>query len=191
MPVCAGMPESRNFTSKPMNPTYKMRLASKADRTQITALVREAIAQEKKCQDPAHVQADFINEYVEKIIAMGNMLVVENETMELEMIGEIHDYMYYGFSDYCPKELSFRTKIKSINGNDEKERVTWLYDEIQNKYANVFRVEMTTPVSQSSTVEYFRSMGLTVEGSYLGRLKNFSPAGNPVVPLSWINPAFN
>lgn len=174
-----------------MNPTYKLRLASKADRNQITALVREAIAHEKKCQDPTQVQADFINEYVEKIIAMGNMLVVENETMELEMIGEIHDYMYHGFSDYCPKELSFRTKMKTLHDSDEKERVAWLYGEIQNNYANVFRVEMTTPVSQSSTVEHFRSMGLTVEGKFLARLQGSSPESRPVVPLSWINPSFN
>lgn len=171
--------------------SYRIRLAKPGDRNQIHHLIRESVANEKKCLDPALVQADFINEYVDKVMAKGNMLVVENSRMELEMIGEIHNYNHFENASFVLKEFSFVSRNASSPVSGETDIVAWLHSEIQNNHKDVFRVEMKSPVSSSSRVDYFRSLGMVVEGSYNGRLKNANGNHLPIVPLWWINPSFN
>lgn len=171
--------------------SYRIRLAKPDDRNQIHHMIRESVANEKKCLDPALVQADFINEYVDKVIAKGNMLVVENSQMELEMFGEIHDYNLLENAAFVLKEFSFVSGKASSPLSGDTDIVTWLFSEIQNNHKDVFRVEMKSPVSSSSRVDYFRSLGMVVEGSYNGRLKNITGDHFPIIPLSWINPSFN
>ena len=182
---------TENTSPNIMNTIYNIRQAKLDDRNQIRSLIRESVARQKTCPDPALIQADFIEEAVDKVIAKGNMLVVENNHLEIEMIGEVHDYFLYTNSYNGFKEFSFISKRESFSGIGETALVTWLFSEIQDKYKDVFRVEISAPVRLSSTVEHYKAMGLTVEGNYNGRLKEGSSVRCPVVPLSWINPAFS
>ncbi len=174
-----------------MTDIYKIRPARMDDRNQIRELIRESVAKEKKCLDPALIQADFIVEYVDKIIAKGNMLVVENSRLELEMIGEVHDYFIFANPNEGFKEFSFVSRNGFNAGDSETELVSWLFSEIQNKHKDVFRVELSAPIRRSSSVEHYKAMGLTVQGNYSGRLKNELSDACPIIPLSWINPSFN
>jgi hypothetical protein len=174
-----------------MSNTYKIRLARVDDRNQIREMIRQSVAKEKKCLDPSLIHPNFIEEFVDKVIATGNMLVVENNRLELEMIGEIHDYLTSKNPDSGIKEFSFISRCISDDCSSEADLVTWLFFEIQNKHKDVYRVELTMPVRRSSTFDQYKAMGLTVEGNYTGRLKAGFSDNCPIVPLSWINPSFN
>lgn len=174
-----------------MTNTYKIRLAKEDDRDEIREMIRQSVATEKKYPDPSFIHPNFIEEFVDKVIAKGNMLVVENSRFELEMIGEIHDYLIDKNLAIGFKEFSFVSRTGSNHIMGETDPVTWLFSEIKQKYKDVYRVELTTPVRRSSTVEQYKAMGLTVEGNYLGRLKDELSGTCPIIPFSWINPSFN
>ncbi len=173
---------------------YRIRVAKVTDKGQIYDLLRENIAREKRLVNPSLVHSDFMEEFVDKLIEKGNMLVVENIHEELELIGEIHDYCT-GSSKECDhfdlQEFSFFSRMDTTSADREKEIVTWLFGEIQEKHHNVFRVELNSPVSSSDSVAHYKKMGLTVEGNYNGRLGSSTGSFRPLVPLSWTNPSFN
>ncbi len=175
-----------------MNSHYKIRTANDADKHRIYTLVRESLASQKKLMNPALVTPGFLDEFVDKQIKKGNMLVVENAMSELELIGEVHDYHACNQHDdeHVPmKEFMFISRIDNTACEREKQLVNWLYGEIQSKHRDVFRVELNTPVSCTETVDHFLKMGLRVEGNYLGRLKHKTEEVHLTLPLSWINPS--
>lgn len=174
-----------------MKEKYKIRQATAKDLNQIRQIIRESVAEEKKLMNPSLVTNSFIEEYVDKILEKGHMLVVENGHDEvLEMIGEVHFYHHLpnGHQEGL-KELIFISRLDPGMLGRETELVSWLYGEISNKHQDVFRVEMMTPVSNADSVDHFRKMGLHVEGKYHSRLNHKSGASKMVVPLSWINAA--
>ncbi len=175
-----------------MNSLYKIRTANDADKHKIYAVVKESLASEKKLINPALVTPGFMEEFVDKQIRKGNMLVVENDLSELELIGEVHDYQAYSNHDdeHVPmKEFMFISRLDNIACEREKQLVNWLYGEIQSKHRDVFRVKLSTPVSCNETVDHFIKMGLRVEGNYQGRLKYKTGQVHLTLPLSWINPS--
>ncbi len=175
-----------------MNSNYKIRTANDADKHKIYSLVRENLASEKNLMNPALVTLGFMEEFVDKQIRKGNMLVVENDLAELELIGEIHDYHAFSVHDdeHAPmKEFMFISRLDNTAIEREKQLVNWLYGEIKNKHRDVFRVELNTPVSCTETVDHFIKMGLRIEGNYHSRLKNKNVEVHLTLPLSWINPS--
>ncbi len=180
-----------------MTTPYKIRMARDTDKPRIHKLIRETIAREKQLLNPSMVPGGFMEEFVDKVIKKGNMLVVVNKQDELELIGEVHHYHPSGkpedvFGTKSVKEIAFFSKtVPATSQADETSLVTWLFGEIESNYKDVFRVKLNTPVCRHSTVDFFVQMGLTIEGSYKGRLKNNLDSFRPIVPLSWTNPSFN
>ena len=173
-----------------METSYKIRQANDADRHQIYALIRENIATDKKIMSPDLIPEGFMVEFVDKLIRKGNMLVVENSFSEMELIGEVHDYQTYEHLEQGKtemKELSFYSRLDKMPGERETTLVNWLFGEIRNNYRDVFRVEINTPITNSATVEFYKTLGLRIEGNYNGRLKNKPEHLNVNLPLSWIN----
>lgn len=176
-----------------MNTQYKIRAANDADKMQIHRLIRQNIAGEKKLQDPDMVPMGFMEEFVDKVIRKGNMLVVENSDHEMELIGEIHDYHLRNTDKIEDnlREFRFFSRSDSQAGKHETDIVNWLYGEISNKYKDVFRVELTTPVASQASVDVFKKMGLTIKGNFNGRLKTKSVETRLMIPLVWTNPPVN
>lgn len=169
---------------------YKLRSANSADKDKIHTLVRESIARVKMLANASQVSFDFMEEFVDKMINRGMMVVVENDRKEMEMIGEVHDYEYPDTNDnQLLKEFMFFSRLGDTAIEREIHIINWLYCEIQNKYKDAFRVKINTPVSSTVSVEFYKKMGLTVEANYNARLKE--PHGQPqlLLPLSWIYPS--
>ena len=172
-----------------MTAGYTIRLAKKSDTDQARKLVREAVCYEKKCLDPLQVQADFIYEFVDKLIARGQMLVVENEAMQLELIGEVHDYYDFINPEHQLREFFFVSRSDIQDNPRGQELISWLYDEVQHNHKDVFRVSMTASMGQAAILGHLNGHKLLRHGKDLVR-----PGGNGyarLVPLSWINPSFN
>lgn len=174
-----------------MNANYKIRKALVSDKVQIQSLFRESVARRKKIIHASLIDAGYLEEFVDKVIALGNMLVVENGDHELALIGEIHDYSTLGSPSGGFKELSFVSGPAFGQSERETALVNWLFREIQRHYREVFRVEVTTPIRNQAAVDFYKKLGLTLGGNYSGRLKNTSSGSYPMIPLSWINPPFN
>ena len=171
---------------------YKIRKARNTDKQQIHDLVRASIASEKKLANPSLVPNGFMEEFVDKMIHKGLMLVVENDMQEVEMIGEVHDYQTAATPEHNPsplKEFIFLSRLHKPDCNEETQLVNWLLGEIRNKYHDVFRVKLNTPVSSNASVDYYKKMGLRVEGNFYGRLKNNAEQHRLLVPFSWFNPS--
>jgi hypothetical protein len=174
-----------------MNSHYTIRPARTDDKEQIREVIRQTIALEKQCLDPRHVKNEFMEEFVDKVIAKGNMIIVENSQFEMEMIGEVHDYFIQGYTGQGFRELSFISRLASANEHREIDLINWLFKEIQERYQDVFRVELTSPVVKPSSVEYYKSLGMKVDNRIKGRFYSTSNVSSPMVPLSWMNPSFN
>lgn len=173
---------------------YSIRTAKDADKDKIHQLIRESIAREKQLSNPSLVPNGFMEEFIDKNIRKGNILVVENNLEELELIGEIHDYQATGTTQddgVFLREFIFFSRLDSTAQNRETELVNWLFGEIEKKHSNVFRVELNTFVKNAASVDHYKKMGLQVEGNFKGRLKNNDGAFQLLVPLSWSNPSFN
>ena len=173
-----------------METSYKIRQANDADKHKIYTLIRENIATDKKIMSPDLISEGFMEEFVDKLIRKGSMLVVENSFSEMEMIGEVHDYQTYEQLDHeeaSMKELSFFSRLDKLPGERETNLVNWLFGEIRNKHRDVFRVEVNTPITNSSSVDFYKTLGLRIEGNYQGRLKNKPEHLHLSLPLSWIN----
>ncbi len=177
-----------------MDIQYTIRPARDTDKLKIHAMIRESIAREKKLPGPSAVPECFLEEFVDKVIRKGNMLVVENDRKEFELIGEIHSYHTSGEQTDetgSLKEFIFVSRTDSESPAREKELISWLFGEIQEKHHDVFRVELLTAVNHPGTVDHYKKMGLTIEGNYKGRMKNNPEKLNLFLPLSWTNPSFN
>jgi hypothetical protein len=175
-----------------MTTHYKIRKARLSDRDQIRMLIRESVAKEKSLINPDMITSAFIEEFVDKVITKGNMLVVENDRLELELIGEVHYYnMGSGKDEDQFQEFSFISRMVFDQHEREKELVNWLFNEVECRHRKVFRVELMSPVCQSSSVELYQKMGLTMEGNVYKRIKNTTGHFQTMLPLSWINPSFN
>lgn len=169
---------------------YKIRSANNADKDKIHSLVRESIASVKMISNPSLVSLDFMEEFVDKMICRGMLVVVENDLEEMEMIGEVHDYKYPDDNnEHSLKEFMFFSRLESTAIERETQIINWLYSEIQNKYKDAFRVKINTPVSSSLSVEYYKKMGLTVEANCNGRLKKQHGNQQLLLPLSWMYPS--
>ncbi len=185
--------EAQNNT--PMNNHYKIRTAKDTDKKDIYRLFLEKVTREKKLLNASIVPECFLREFVDKAIKKGNMLVVENNRDEVALIGEVHYYHTNGKDspdeNDLLKEFSFFSGTACDPDEQETSLVSWLFGEIEQKHHDVFRVELNTPVCSEASVNFFKKMGLTVEGNYNGRLKNKSPQRQLMLPLSWANPSFN
>jgi len=177
-----------------MENNFRIRAASEADKTKIHHLIRESIAREKSLLSPAHVCTGFMEEFIDKAIRKGHIMVVENKQHEVELIGQVHFYNTRGraFSeDESLKEFSFFSGTDSSDTERATELVNWLFGEIQLRHRDVFRVKISTPVCSQDSMKHFREMGLEVEGKYQLRLKGRIGKAGMVGPLSWYNPTFN
>lgn len=164
-----------------MKSKYQIRQATAIDVSLIRQAIRESVAEEKKLLNPSMITQGFIEEFVDKIIEKGDMIVVENQNHEMELIGVVHQYNH--FLDKCLKELSFVSCNKKPAF--EKELIDWLHGEMQNRHQDVFRVELASPVFQAEDIRHFSRMGMCLEGKSLRQLNH--PAKK--LPLSWINAA--
>lgn len=177
-----------------MSNPYSIRLAKDSDKDQIQALVRESLARKKQLSHTSAVPAVFLEEFVDKVIRKGKMLVVENRCKELELIGEVHDYHPYerpGEEEPPLKEFHFLSRLDASTAERETALVNWLFGEIQDKHRNVFRVQLHSPVQSAASIDHYQKMGLRVEGNYKGRLNEKTGSFHLLLPLSWDNPSFN
>ncbi len=175
-----------------MKSLYKIRTANPNDKIKIQDFVRHSIAKDKSLLSPDVVKPGFVEDFVDKIIRKGDMLVVENSQSELELIGEVHYYFTSANAGQEGlKEFTFIPGLGNTQKGNETELVNWLFAEIKKKHKDVFRVELSAFLYHSSSVDHFREMGIVVEGDYQRRLQNKAKRPAAVVPLSWINPSFN
>lgn len=175
-----------------MKDKYKIRKATIKDTPQIRQMIRESVAYDKKLINPSSITTGFIEEFVDKVIEKGNMVVVENDHEEMELIGEIHLYNNIaGGQNEALKELAFISRNVFNENSRETELVNWLVREIQSRHQDVFRVKLSAPVCNLQQVDYFMQLGLRIEGKYSCRLSNKSGSSTMVVPVSWINAAQN
>jgi hypothetical protein len=170
---------------------YKFRTATKDDREKVQQLFIHSVANEKNIFSPEMVKATFIDDFVNKIIDQGNMIIVENRYEGVELIGEVHYYNTSATeSEKYLKELVFFSRMENEN-EEETALFEWLYGEIEQKHSDVFSVGLSMPVSKSDSVALFMQKGINIEGNYRGRLRNVAGKRKVMLPLKWINPSFN
>jgi hypothetical protein len=171
---------------------FKFRTATKDDRQKVQQLFAHSVANEKNLFNPELVKASFIDDFVNKIIDQGNMIIVENGSDGLELIGEVHYYNTSATeSEKYVKELVFFSRLESENDHEETELFEWLYGEIEQKHSDVFSVDLSMPVSKSDSVALFMKKGINIECNYRGRLSKVAGKRKVMLPLKWINPSFN
>jgi hypothetical protein len=164
---------------------YKFRIATKNDREKVQQLFVCSIANEKHISSPELVKASFIDDFVNKIIDQGNMVIIENDAADVEMIGEVHYYNpAAGRSDL--KELVFFSRSEV---EDENDIIEWLYSEIEQKHSDVFSVDISAPVSSLANILMYQKKGILVQGNYECRLNGKNK--KVMLPMKWINPSFN
>jgi hypothetical protein len=174
-----------------MNKHYKIRTATRHDRDKVQQLFIRSVINDKNITSPDLVKASFVDDFVNKIIDQGNMIIVENNSMDVEMIGEVHYYKLsaYDTDDYF-KELVFFPGVE--NDDDENDIIDWLYGEIEQKHSDVFSVDISAPVSSLANILMYRKKGINIEGNFESRLNSKSRNQKKVMlPMKWINPSFN
>lgn len=175
-----------------MKTKYRIRAAQPKDRQKIQQLYVASVANKKNIFNPSLVNPLFIDDFVNKVIEQGNMIVVENLNNELELIGEVHYYnTSVSDSEEYMKEIIFSSRVSVENDFSETELIDWLYGEIEKKHQDVFSVVISTPVKNPDSVKKFRRKGIKVNGNYHGRLNMMGNQSQTLLPLSWINPSFN
>jgi hypothetical protein len=175
-----------------MKHKFRIRLAQQDDKQKVAELFILSIANKKNLFNTSLVQSSYVNEFVNKTIDRGDMILVENHNNELELIGEIHYYNTdVNSDDRSFRELSFFSRIERKKDEFDTDLIEWLFSEIENKHKDVFSVEITAHVSCSTSMEQYLKKGISAEGNYQGRLKNQNSNYKTLIPLSWINPSFN
>jgi hypothetical protein len=176
-----------------MKNKFRIRKARKEDKPKVRELFIHSLANRKNIFHPSMVESDYVNEFVNKTIDQGDMILVENHENELEMIGEVH--YYYNRTptdnDGISKEITFFSKIGRTKPDHDVDLVDWLYSEIEKKHTDVFSVEIIAPVSNVASVDAYRKKGIRVESNYTGRLKDGKSNFSTLLPLAWVNPSFN
>lgn len=174
-----------------MNETYKIRPARAEDMEQVRDMVRQYVALEKHCQNPEQVTSSYMEEFVDKALVKGHMLVIENQLMEMKMIGQVHHYQTNGNPNQGFSELHFIPRMSAEKQEAGTNLVEWLFKEVQEKHRDVFRVALTIPLNNDDTVEHFKTMGIHMNASQKGRFRANGGVSVSVIPFSWMNPAFN
>lgn len=172
-----------------MSSKYRIRRARPEDSETIRELFRKSVANQKNLLHPSMVKTPYLEDFVNRSIKLGELLVVENAHQELELIGEVHAYYPQTGSDQFFREIHFFSSHENQASQQDTELVSWLYREIERKHQDVFNVCLSTRVSNKAAIDNLQQMGIRVEGNYQGRLKGTQRP--TILPLSWINPSFN
>lgn len=174
-----------------MNDTYKIRPARAEDTEQIRDMVRQFVAIEKHCQNPEQITSSYMEEFVDKALVKGHMLVIENQQMEMKMIGQVHHYQTNGNPNQGFRELHFIPRMSTDGQETGTTLVEWLFREVQENHQDVFRVALTIPLNNADKVDHFRTMGIQMNMNQKGRFRSSGNVSVTVIPFSWMNPAFN
>ena len=175
-----------------MRSKYRIRQAKPEDKTKIKQLFIQSVLNDKKLLNPENIAPSFINEFVDKVIEQGNMIVVENNNQELELIGEVHYYnTQVTKTEKYLKEINFLSRLEVDNNERETELIEWLYGEIEQNHKDVFIVAISTPVQSITTISHYLQKGIKIGEKYHSRIKNQHQGQRTVLPLSWLNPSFN
>lgn len=175
-----------------MKTTYKLRFANKNDISDIEDIFREIVAEKKRLSQSDMVMPGFLKDLVARTVSVEEMLVVENGSDNIEMIGEIHNYQDHYHNDNGNSvditEMAFFTNLISKNKTVPTDLIDWLHKEISSKHSEVFRVELTTQLNCQKTLDRLNRKGIKVNsGQGAGvRLKGV----NVMLPLAWDNPSF-
>ena len=172
---------------------FRIRKARKEDKPQVREVLADSVANRKNIFSAASVAGDYIDEFVNKAIDNGDMILVENHENELELIGEVHYYhnRHSSENDGYSKEITFFSKIARDSTVLRNDLIDWLYGEIEKKHTDVFSVEIMAAVYSIDSLNTYRAKGISIESNYSGRLKNGGHGFNTFLPLAWVNPSFN
>lgn len=172
-----------------MNAKYKLRFANKNDVLQIEELVRDMLAERNSLMQPDMVNSDFVKDFVAKIVLDEEMLIVENSDKEIELIGEKHNFSNNDNPDEIV-ELAFYSNVISNGKKCDTELVDWLYSEVYRRHENVFRVEVTTSVSNDQSLEMLEEKGVIINGRTGNGASVKGKNARKVMPMFWFNPSF-
>lgn len=174
-----------------MNETYKIRPARAEDMEQVRDMVRQYVAIEKHCQNPEQITSSYMEEFVDKALVKGHLLVVENQEMKMKMIGQVHHYQTNGDPNRGFSELHFIPRMSAEEQETGTNLVEWLFREVQENHQDVFRVALTIPLNNTDKANHFKTMGIHMNANQKSRFRSSGNVSVSVIPFSWMNPAFN
>ena len=132
-----------------MKTRYKIRLAKKEDFSQLHNVLANALLNEKNLSSTCDLFELSMHSFLREKISLGNMIVIEDETQNLRMVGEVHYYHTSLQEEKAVKEINFFPASSEYCENSrENELYSWLYSEIKNRHRDVFSIKVKQPFTE-------------------------------------------
>ena len=138
----------------------------------------------------AEVTEDYVQGFVEKSLANGLIIVLENEEKPDELIAEIHAYNPgIRLFEHVLSELTILVDPRFQHKGIGRTIFTIFLDEVVNNRPDIGRVELLTAESNTRAHRLYQSLGFMIEGRFEMRMRTETGYAADI-PMSWQNPGF-
>jgi ribosomal protein S18 acetylase RimI-like enzyme len=139
---------------------------------------------------PEEVTTEYVSHFVERSIADGLIIVLENPDNPNELIAELHAYKpgikLFG---HVLSELTLLVDSRFQNQGIGRTIFTIFLDEIVNNRPDVGRIELLTGENNKRAIHLYQSLGFTIEGRFELRQRT-NNGFEADIALWWQNPGF-
>ena len=136
------------------------------------------------------VTTEYVTGFVNRSLADGLIIVLENDESPGEIIAELHAYKPgIRLFDHVFSDLTFLVDPRFQGKGIGRTIFTIFLDEIVNNRADIGRVELLTGESNARALHLYQSLGFIIEGRF--ELRGRTDKGYEAdIQLYWQNPNF-
>lgn len=136
------------------------------------------------------VTTEYVKAFVERSLADGLIIVLENEDVPDELIAEIHAYTPgIRLFQHVLSELTLLVDPRFQGKGIGRTIFTIFLDEVVNNRPDIGRVELLTGESNAHALGLYQSLGFLIEGRF--EMRSRTATGYEAdIALYWQNPGF-
>ncbi len=172
---------------------YNIRLTNIHDEASIYQLYKEVAKHTGGIARLEHeITVDYIKSNLQKSMAKGICLVVENPINPKEIIAEIHCYKPEPkVFEHVLSDLTIVVHPNFVGKGIGHLIFSNLLNNIEKHYHSVLRVELIARESNHKAIKLYQSLGFVIEGKFENRINNQNGTFESDIPMAWFNKNFN
>ena len=137
------------------------------------------------------VTTEYVSGFVERSLANGLIIVLENKEEPDELIAELHAYKPgIRLFEHVFSDLTLLVDPRFQGRGIGRTIFTIFLDEIVNNRPDVGRVELLTAESNARALHLYQSLGFTIEGRFEMQIRTVEGNYEADIPMGWQNPNF-
>lgn len=171
---------------------YHIRASRHTDKDQIVSLYKKV---SQHSDGLARTYEEITEAYVQDFMsnaANNGIEYVAEHTVTNTIIGEIHCYkLQPGVFAHILSELTIAVDPGFQQQGIGKRLFQTLLQEVEENRKDILRVELIARESNTKAIAFYQSLGFSIEGRLVNRIKSATGGFEADMPMAWMNKMYN